>query len=169
MRILATTRQPDDRFNRTWGIEVVPIEQLLRESDYVSLHTRLCDVTKGMIGADELALMKGSAMLINAARQELVDEQALVEAILAGRLAGAALDDPPVEGDSPLLTLRNVVFAPHLGNRAIEGMLAVLRLAMEQVVDVLNGRRPLHLLNPAVYARHSLRTSFDVEVSPDRS
>lgn len=153
MRVLATEPKPDLAFVAEHDIQLVPLETLLRESDFVSLHVRLDASTRGMIGARELALMKPSAILINAARQQLVDETALTDAILSGRLAGAGLDDPPARPDTPLRGRPNVVFAPHHGNRATEGVHAVFRAAIDNAVAVLSGRRPEWVVNPKVYER----------------
>jgi D-3-phosphoglycerate dehydrogenase len=153
MRVLAVEPQPDLGFTAKHGIELVSLEKLLRESDFVSLHVRLEAGTRGMIGARELALMKPTAFLINAARQQLVDETALTDAILHGRLAGAGLDDPPLRADTPLRDHPGVVFAPHHGNRATEGVHAVFRCAVDNALAVLTGRRPEGVVNPAVYAR----------------
>jgi len=153
MRLLATEPQPDPTFVAQHGIRLVPLETLLRESDFVSLHVRLDASTRGMIGAAELALMKPSAIIVNAARQQLIDEDALADAILKGRLAGAGLDDPPTRADSPLCGLPNVVFAPHHGNRAIEGVHAVFRCAIDNALAVLADRRPELVVNPEVYER----------------
>jgi phosphoglycerate dehydrogenase-like enzyme len=157
MRILATTRHPDEGFNRRYGIEVAALDRLLKESDFVSLHLRLNAETSGLIGERELALLKPSAILVNTARQQLVDEAALTKALLENRLAGAGLDDPPSLPQSPLLGLPNVVCSPHLGNRALEGMRAVFQAAVQDAVAVLNGRRPKYLLNPEVYDSPALR------------
>jgi len=151
MKILATTPRPDHTFAREHGIEIVPADELLQQSDFVSLHVRLNDSTANMIGHRELALMKPSAFLINTARQELVDEAALTRAVVDRTIAGCAMDDPPRDKQSPLLRLPNFVCAPHLGNRAVEGMVAVFRSAVEQAVTVLRGGRPSHVLNPEVY------------------
>jgi len=153
MRMLATEPQPDLEFVAKHAIQIVPLETLLRESDFVSLHVRLDAGTRGMIGARELALMKPTAILINAARQQLVEEAALVEAILGGHLAGAGLDDPPLSPDTPLRNLPNVVFAPHHGNRAVEGVHAVFRCAIDNAVAVLAGRRPEWVVNPSVFSK----------------
>jgi D-3-phosphoglycerate dehydrogenase / 2-oxoglutarate reductase len=153
MRVLATEPQPDSAFVAKHGIRLVPLEQLLKESDFVSLHVRLDPGTHGMIGAPELALMRPTAFLINAARQQLVDEAALTEALLQGRLAGAGLDDPPTQSGRPLRSHPGLVFAPHHGNRAIEGVHAVFRCAIDNAVAVLAGRRPEWTVNPAVYAK----------------
>jgi phosphoglycerate dehydrogenase-like enzyme len=131
----------------------VNLQTLLRESDFASLHVRLDRQTAGMIGTTELALMKPSAIIVNAARQQLIDESALADAILTGRLAGAGLDDPPTRPDFPLCGLPNVVFAPHHGNRAIEGVHAVFRCAIDNALVVLAGRRPELVVNPEVYER----------------
>jgi D-3-phosphoglycerate dehydrogenase len=100
------------------GIELVSLSDLLASADLVSVHTPLTEETKGMIGAAELALMKPTAFLVNAARGGVVDEAALIEALRAGRLAGAALDvfeREPVPVDHPLLQFDNVLVVPHLG------------------------------------------------------
>lgn len=151
MKVLATETNPDRVFLAEHRIDLVELDDLLRESDYVSLHVRLDEHTWGMIGARELGLVKPSAFLINTARIELVDQEALTEAVLSHRIAGAALDDPPSRPDSPLLGLPNVVFTPHLGNRAIEGVHAVFRCALDNALAVLMGRRPEYVVNPEVY------------------
>jgi D-3-phosphoglycerate dehydrogenase len=151
MKVLAAEIAPDPDFVCEHGIELVSLTELLRRSDFVSLHVRINPETQGIIGARELALMKPSAYLINTARQELVDEAALSDAIVSGHIAGAAMDDPPSAKDSPLLPLPNVVCTPHLGNRAIEGVNAVFECAVENAVAVVTGRRPEFVLNPQVY------------------
>jgi D-3-phosphoglycerate dehydrogenase len=153
MRVLAAEPKPDEGFVREHDIELASLEDLLRRADFVSLHVRLDARTSRMIGARELAMMKPSAYLIDTARADLVDGEALTAAILGGRIAGAAMDDPPARSDSPLLGLPNVVFTPHTGNRAIEGMHAVFRCAIDNAVAVLDGRRPELVVNPEVYER----------------
>lgn len=110
------------------GIELVTLPDLLEEADLVSLHCPLTDETQGLIGAEELAMMKPAAYVINAARGGIVDEAALAEALGAGKLAGAALDvfvEEPVPEDNPLLKLENVVALPHLGAATREAQLSV--------------------------------------------
>ncbi|MEX0653866.1 MAG: NAD(P)-dependent oxidoreductase [Phycisphaeraceae bacterium] len=157
MRVLASTPRPDAAFCRRYGVEVVPLDTLLQQADFVSLHTRLNPQTAGMIGPEQLARLKPSAMLINTARAELVNQAALADALEHGRLAGAGLDDPPAPEHRHLLARPNVVCTPHLGNRAMEGMVAVFRAAVADAVAVLHGRRPRYLLNPAVYDAANLR------------
>jgi D-3-phosphoglycerate dehydrogenase len=159
MKILATEILPDFEFVQEHNIELISLDELLQRSDFVSLHVRLNADTEGMIGARELSLMKRSAYLINTARQNLVDETALTDAILQHRIAGAAIDDPPEEGDSPLLELPNFVCTPHIGNRAIEGVEAVCRYAYENAIAVVQGRWPRSILNRQVYDSGYLRAS----------
>lgn len=157
MKILAAEILPDFDFIREHDIELIALDELLQRSDFVSLHVRLNPDTAGMIGARELGLMKPSAFLINTARQKLVNEAALVEALLQQRIAGAAIDDPPGQKDSPLLKLPNFVCTPHIGNRAIEGVEAVCRCAYENALAVLKGRWPQFILNRQVYEEGHLR------------
>ena len=125
-------------------------EDVLRYSDYVSLHTPLNDATLNMIGAAELAAMKKEAYLINTARGGLVDEQALYEALYNRQIAGAALDcfmnEPPT--DSPLLELDNIVMTPHIGMHTNESIERVGMLAAQNVVNILNGKEPLSRVQP---------------------
>jgi len=151
MKILAAEPNPDVAFVQEHGIELVNLDELLLQSDFVSLHVRLNSETSGMIGARELGLMKPSGYLINTARIELLDETALTQAIVDGQIAGAGLDDPPGRVDSPLLDLPNVVYTPHLGNRAIEGVHAVFRCAIDNALVVLAGEQPALTVNPEVY------------------
>ncbi len=151
MRVLAAEITPDMDFVRDHNIELAALDDLLKRSDFVSLHLRINDETRQIIDKRALGLMKSTACLINTARAELVDEAALATAITAGRIAGAAVDDPPSRQDSPLLALPNFVCTPHLGNRAVEGVHAVTRQAVRNAVDVLEGRRPEYVVNPTVY------------------
>lgn len=168
MRVLASDPAPDEAFVRQHGIQLVSLEELLRQADFVSLHVRLSRATERLIGARELGLMKPSAYLINTARQQLVDEAALTRAILSGGIAGAALDDPPQLPDSPLLGLPNVVFTPHLGNRVQESVEQVCRAAYLNAIDVLHGRRPAYVVNPEVY-RGGLRAPYPEIGVPEAS
>ena len=157
MHVLAAEIAPDREFVERHGIELTTLDDLLSRSDYVSLHLRINEQTEGIIGPRELGLMKPTAFLINTARATLVNEASLTEAIIQKKIGGAALDDPPTRGDSPLLKLPNVVTTPHLGNRAIEGVHAVTRQALRNAVDVLEGRRPEYVVNPEVFNGETLR------------
>jgi phosphoglycerate dehydrogenase-like enzyme len=151
MRILASEPFPDESFVAKHEIELVQLDTLLQQSDYVSLHVRLTPETRDMIGKRELGLMQPTAFLINTARQDLIDEPALAEALLAGEIAGAGLDDPPYDAKSPLLNRDDVVFAPHQGNRTFVACDMMLRHGVTNALLVLQGERPDTVLNPEVY------------------
>lgn len=137
------------------GVTFLALADLLRESDFVSLHAPLAQETVRMIGANELALMRPSAYLINTARGELVDEAALSEALRRGDLAGAALDVRTVEPSQPddLLCLDSVILTPHAGSQTREAILRMSIIAARNVVSVLAGERPEGVVNPDVYVR----------------
>jgi phosphoglycerate dehydrogenase-like enzyme len=123
----------------------LPLEDLLATSDIVTLHVPLSPATRHLIGAPELARMKRTAFLVNTARGPVVDEGALAAALRSGAIAGAALDvyerEPLVHPD--LLSLENVVLAPHLGSATVETRTEMAMLAARNVVEVLQGRPPL--------------------------
>jgi len=104
------------------GVRLVSLDELLRESDIISIHVPLMDSTRGLIGAKQLAMMKKTAMIINISRGGIIDEKALYDALKEKRIRGAALDvfekEPPV--DSPLLQLDNILLTPHLGAQTLE-------------------------------------------------
>ena len=134
----------------------LPLDQVLAESDVVSLHLRLSDGTRGVIGAREIALLKPTAYLINTARGPLVDEEALVAALRERRFAGAALDvfhQEPIPRDHPLLALDNVVLTPHVGFVTQETYRSFYSQAAESIADYLSGRTPARLLNPMAQAQ----------------
>ena len=121
------------------------LRDLLRESDFVTLHCPLTNETRGLLGEAEIALMKPSAYLINAARGGIADEAALCRALGEGKIAGAALDvveNEPPSKDNPLLALENVLFTPHLGALTSEAAKRGEWGAAEEVVRVLEGDRP---------------------------
>lgn len=135
-------------------IPLLPLDDLLRQADFVTLHVPLTPITANMIGARELDLMKESAYIINCARGLVVDEAALHDACKNGRIAGAALDvfaSEPLNG-SGLLELNNVIVTPHLGGTTHEAMQASALEVAEQVRAVLVGEYPAHIINPEVLA-----------------
>jgi D-3-phosphoglycerate dehydrogenase len=135
------------------NVALLDEETVLRESDFLSVHAALTPETKGMLGAQALARMKRTAVLINCARGEIIQEVALAEALQNGTIAGAALDvfekEPPA--GSPLLSAPNVVFTPHLGASTHEAQLRAGAIIAEQVLKVLDGKKPEFLVNPSVY------------------
>jgi glyoxylate reductase len=135
------------------GAELVDRETLLRESDFLSLHVPLTSETRHAIAAQELALMKPSAFLINTARGPIVDEEALVQALQAARLAGAGLDvfenEPRVH--PALLAMDNVTLLPHVGSATAETRMRMAMLAAKNMLAALRGKRPPNLVNPEAF------------------
>jgi phosphoglycerate dehydrogenase-like enzyme len=130
------------------------LADLLGMADVISLHLPLSDATRGMIGAAQFAQMKRGGVFINTARGGLVDDDALLGALDAGRLFGAGLDvtEPePLPPDHPLLHRDDVVVTPHVASGTAEGKARIFRAAFGQVVQGLAGQRPDHLVNPEVW------------------
>jgi len=144
---------PEDQA-RELGLARVPLDELLREADFVSLHASLTPATRHLIGARELALMKPTAYLINAARGPIVAEDALVEALAARRIAGAGLDVFENEPNVPpgLRALTNAVFTPHVGSAVAELREAMANVVVDNILAVLAGKRPPNCWNPEIYA-----------------
>lgn len=135
------------------GLAYVSLDQLLAESDFVSVHAPLKPETRHLIGTRELGLMKPSAFLVNTSRGPILDEQALVRALAEQRIAGAGLDvyerEPRVE--QALLTMTNVVLTPHLGSAVAELREAMAHVVVDNIVAVIEGRRPPNCWNPEIY------------------
>lgn len=137
-------------------LEATPVDdldQLLKESDFVSLHVPLNESTKNMIGERELSLMKKSAFLINTSRGGLVDEEALVKALKEGRIAGAALDvfsEEPPNPNSPLFKCPNLITTAHIGAHTKESILRMNMMAAQSVVDFFKGNIPKYVVNKEV-------------------
>lgn len=140
MRVLAADPNPPSETGNS-GVNFVSLAELLAESDIISLHAPLIPETRNLIREENIARMKKGAIVLNTARGGLVDEQALADALVSGKLAGAGIDvfqqEPPLE--SPLLTAPNVILSPHLAGvdqQAIEDM---AEMAAQTIVDVLQG------------------------------
>ncbi len=155
MRILYTKRHRLDAAGEAaLGVVYRPLDNLLGESDFVSVHVPLTPETVHLIGRRELGLMRPSAYLVNTARGPVVDEKALVDALEEKRIAGAALDvyehEPLVE--PRLLTLANVVLTPHIGSAALATRIQIAHIVADNVLAVIRCERPPNLYNPEVYA-----------------
>lgn len=159
MRLLAYDPLPSPAA-RELGIEFVPMQQLLAESDFVSLHSALTPETRGMIGEAQLRAMKPSAMLINTARGAVIDETALARALKEGWIAGAALDVfvvEPLPVDHPLQSVPNLLITPHQASLGYSSGAKVSMAAAEAILEVRAGRKPRWVVNPDVYKLGTLR------------
>lgn len=155
-RVLAADPFVDAAVAARIGVELTDLESLLAEADFVCVNCPLTPDTRHLIGARELRLMKPTAYLVNTARGPIVDERALVAALEAGVIAGAALDvfeEEPLPADSPLLGLDNVVLAPHAIAWTDELFALNGRGACENALAVLRGGAPRHVVNPEVLER----------------
>ncbi len=133
------------------GVTMTDLDTLLRQSDFVSMNCLLDDSTRGLMGAREFALMKPSAWFINTARGPVVQEAALVEALRAGLIQGAAIDvfeKEPAAPDNPLLGFDNVIVAPHAICHTDQCMAALGEMAFRAAVDMAHRRQPRTLVNP---------------------
>jgi glyoxylate reductase len=154
MRVIYSSghRAPAE-IERELGAEYRALDALVAEADFISLHVPLSDATRHMIAAPQFAAMKPTAYLINTARGPVVDEAALIEALAAGRIAGAGLDVYEHEPAIPDgLRRANVVMTPHIGSASIETRTKMAMIAAENIVAFFDGRRPAAILNPEVLA-----------------
>ena len=149
MKILYHDELSKPRAEKELSARKVELEELLRSSDYVSLHVPALPSTHHLMNADRLNLMKKTAFLINTSRGSVVDGDALYDALKAGRIAMAALDvyeEEPLPADNKLLTLTNTVLTPHMASHTEEAMIAMSMIARD-VVRVIQGKAPQHPVN----------------------
>jgi phosphoglycerate dehydrogenase-like enzyme len=153
MRLIGHDVAPHEEA-RKLGIEFVSLDELLTQSDFVTLHAALTPENRGMLGEAQLRQMKPTAYLINTARGALVDESALTRALEEKRIGGAALDAfviEPLPADHPLRRAPNVLLTPHLASFARETGERVSMAAAEAIVQLMNKRRPQWVVNPEVF------------------
>ncbi|MEM7243943.1 MAG: phosphoglycerate dehydrogenase [Acidobacteriota bacterium] len=149
MIVLASDPVVTEDVVRQEGAEPLPLDELLKRCDILTLHCPLIESTRGLIGADQIASMKKGARIVNCARGGLIDEAALLAALDSGQLAGAALDvyeNEPPEG-SPLLSRDDIVFTPHVGASTKEAQAAVAEAIASQVIDFLQQGEIRHAVN----------------------
>lgn len=140
------------------NIALLPLDDVLAQSDFVSLHAPLTNETRGMLNADAFAKMKPTALIINTARGPLIDDGALRDALSSGKIAAAALDVTPLEplpADSPLRTLDNVILTPHIAYYSEESLRDLQQEAVDEVTRALRGEPQKSLVNREVLARQA--------------
>lgn len=160
---LALDPYGDPRAAARLCVKLVRLDELMRTADFVSVHCPLNDQTRNLIGARELALMKPSAFLINTARGGIVNEDALFDALAAGRIAGAALDvfvGEPFHQPHRFAQLDNVLLAPHAAGLTHELFRDLGHAACRGMVDLALGRRPRSVINPEVFERPSFQAKW---------
>ena len=168
LQLLAWTRSPANYADKAaeLGVSMVPLDDLLAQSDFVSIHLPLTPQTRHLIGAAQLARMRPNAALINTARGAIVDEAALVDCLQRRAIAGAALDvfeaidvfaPPGPAPKHPLLELDNVIATPHSAGSSVESTHESKLRGAQHAVAVLNGYWPAHVVNPEVVPRFPLR------------
>jgi phosphoglycerate dehydrogenase-like enzyme len=139
------------------GARQVELHALMKESDFITLHCPVSTETAGLIGAEEISLMKPAAYLINTAGWEIVDEAALFQALAERRIAGAAFDvyqTHPVSPDSQLLRLDNVLLTPHIGGATEGTVTRYSRMMVEDIIRFLDGKRPKNLVNAEAWQHY---------------
>lgn len=137
----------ESRFNAAYR----SLDALLKEADFVCLTVPLTAETEGLIGKNQLVLMRPESILVNIARGKVVDEQALIAALQSGQIRAAGLDvfeREPLNRDSPLLAMNNVVATPHMGSATHETREAMARCAVDNLISALSGEKPPNLVNP---------------------
>jgi len=162
--LLAHDPYIDREVFESYGVTPVGLVELLRSSDFLSVHVPLTESTFHLLGAKELAMMPQGAVLVNTARGPVIDQRALTRALREGPLAGAGLDvlewEPP-EWDDPLLKLDNVILTPHTAGYSEQSVADLYRLACQTAVEVLEGRLPNTVVNPEAVKRAQARWKFE--------
>ena len=154
MPVIYHSHSPKPAVEARFDARYRSLHDLLREADFVCLTVPLTAETEGLIGAEQLALMRPETIFINIARGKVVDEQALIAALQNGQIRAAGLDvfeQEPVSADSPLLKMDNVVATPHMGSATHETREAMARCAVDNLLAALAGERPKDLVNPAAW------------------
>lgn len=154
MNILYHNRSTNPEAERTFGAKKVSLDELLAQSDVVSIHTALTEETKGMFGMEQFKKMKPGAIFINTSRGGVHNEKELIDALQNGILWGAGLDvtnPEPMEPDNPLLDMDNAVVFPHIGSATQETREAMTRCAVENILAGLKGEKLPYPVNPEIY------------------
>jgi phosphoglycerate dehydrogenase-like enzyme len=163
MNLLAYSPSADPLQAEAMGVQLVELDVLLRTSDVVSLHCRLEDRTRGMLGERELGLLKPTAYLVNVARGELIDEDAMIRVLREKKIAGAGLDvyqTEPLPLSSPLLQLDNTILTPHWLPSTHRAARATRDLMVQNVLRVARGQVPQNVVNPEVLRQPGFRAKL---------
>jgi glyoxylate reductase len=163
MKILFYDVIPRPEMEKDFGAKKVDLDELLKQSDFVSVHVPLMKETHHLINAEKLRLMKKTAYLINNSRGPVVDEKALYEALNEGRIAGAGLDvfeQEPTSLANPLLKLDNVVVAPHISSASYKTRSKMAEMVADNLIAFFEGKKPPNLINPDVLKVRPLTRQF---------
>ena len=150
-RILAYDPFPNEEAAKADGVELVALEEILTQSDAISIHVPYTKETHHMINRETLTLMKPTAVIVNTARGNIIDEDALYQALKSGPIAGAGVDvfaAEPLSVESPLLTLENAVLTPHVSSQTMESLWNIYKMAIDISADFFAGKGSPHILNP---------------------
>lgn len=150
-RILAYDPFPNEEAAKADGVELVALEDILTQSDAISIHVPYTKETHHMINRETLTLMKPTAVIVNTARGNIIDEDALYQALKSGQIAGAGVDvfaAEPLSVESPLLTLENAVLTPHVSSQTMESLWNIYKMAIDISADFFAGKGSPHILNP---------------------
>jgi D-3-phosphoglycerate dehydrogenase len=152
MQVISWSRNNDAARAAAIGSQAVPFDELIASADVISLHVRLNEETRGMLGSGQFARMKSGAILINTARGGVIDEAALIDALGSGRIAGAGLDvfaQEPLPAGHPFLTMDNVVMTPVSAWSTVDASTRMINQSVENVVQFVAGT-PINVVNPTV-------------------
>ncbi len=148
-RILAYDPFPNEEAVKADGVELVALEEILTQSDAISIHVPYTKETHHMINRETLTLMKPTAVIVNTARGNIIDEDALYQALKSGQIAGAGVDVfAALSVESPLLTLENAVLTPHVSSQTMESLWNIYKMAIDISADFFAGKGSPHILNP---------------------
>lgn len=156
MKVVAFDPYMDPKSASQLGVTLVSLDDLLRQSDFISVHCKVSDETRFLLGKREFALMKPTAYVINTARAVVIDQEALIDALKNKKIAGAAMDVywyEPLPANHPLLSLDNVTITPHLGGATEDVPERHSRMIVDDVFAWMDGKRPERLYNPEVYGK----------------
>lgn len=155
MTVLYNKHEPDPEAEKELGLKFATLDELLAQSDFITLHVPLTDETRGMINKETLAKMKQGSYLVNTARGPIVDESDLIEVLKGGKLGGAALDvfesEPQISPD--LISLPNVIMTPHIASATWEAREKMGEQAVSAILDVFSDKKPQNIINEEVWEK----------------